>query len=316
MVVPLTFVPQGSILGPLLFLIYINDLPNLSPNMTCLSYADDTAIIFKNKNTSVLQDTLNDLLVQISNWFHANFLSLNVSKTYTQHYTTRSINFKLDVKLCGELIEENEHIKYLGVFVDKSLKFTKHISYISNLVSRNIGIIARSRYYLDKKTTLLLYNSLILPYLNYCCIIWGSNYESQLNKLVVLQKRAVRLVEHVYSPVSSQPIFKRYNLLKLKDIAKSQMLLVMHKFVKKQLPKTFNAVYQLEDRTLANTRQIQHFIQPFSNRNYRLFTSTCLGPKLWNEIMTPQFASLNDVPFSKSIIKKIIRKHFVATYNA
>ena len=283
--------------------------------MTCLSSADDTAILFKNKEINELQETVTATMLQVSDWFSANFLSLNVSKTYTQHYTTRSLEFKIDVKLNNEIVEENEHVKYLGVFIDKSLKFTKHISYICGIISRNIGIIARTRYYIDKKTAHLLYNCLVLPHLSYCCMIWGINYESQLNKLFILQKRAVRLIEHVYPPNSSEPIFKMYNLLKLNDIARSQLLLVMHKFITGQLPKVFDKLYNLHPTNNLNTRQIQHLIQPFSNRNYRLFTSGCLGPKLWNDLMPPLFTLLNDIPTSKRIIKNIIRKHFIEGYN-
>ena len=175
-------------------------------------------------------------LLKVSNWFHANFLSLNGTKTFTQHYATQSSGLKVNVVLDSTEIKEKEFIKYLGVFIDKSLKFTKHIDYTSNIVSRNIGIMARVRFYIDKRTTLLLYNALILPYLNYCCIVWGNNYHAQLEKLIILQKRAVRLIERVYPPQSSVPIFKKYNLLRITDIARSHMLLVMHKFIKEQLP--------------------------------------------------------------------------------
>ena len=138
--------------------------------MTCLSYADDTAIIFKNKSSTHLQVTVDKLLLHISEWFNANFLSINVTKTYTQHYTTRSSDFKLKVSINNIAVEEKDNLKYLGVVIDKSLKFTKHIANISNVISRNIGIIARVRYFLDKRTAHILYNSLILPYLNYCCL--------------------------------------------------------------------------------------------------------------------------------------------------
>lgn len=308
-------VPQGSILGPLLFIIYINDLPKLSSNMTCLSYADDTAIIFKGDTIAHLQSTVNNLLVQISSWFDANFLSLNVLKTYTQHYTTRSVDFKLEVKINNIYVKENESIRYLGVLIDKSLKFTKHIDQVSNIIGRNIGIISRIRFCIDKRTAHLLYNSLILPYINYCCMIWGSNYDSQLMRLVILQKRAVRLIEYVYPPFSSEPIFKKYNILKLADIVKSQMLLVMHKFVTGQLPQSFDNTYKLCVTRSPHRRQAYHLQQPFSNRNYRLFTTSCLGPKLWNAIIAPRFPCLNDVPTSKNVIKKITRRHFVHSYN-
>ena len=187
-------VPQGSILGPLLFLIYINDLPNLSSTMTCLSYADDTAIIFKHKDKTQLQTVINEHLTAITDWFHANYLSLNAEKTFTQHYSTMSNYFKLNITIDNHNIAEKECIKYLGVTIDKQLKFSAHISNVSNIISRNVGIIARSRYFSDKKRTHLLYNTLILPYLNYCCLIWGINYKSQLKTIITLQKRAARLI--------------------------------------------------------------------------------------------------------------------------
>ena len=83
-------VPQGSVLGPIIFLLYINDFLKISPRMTCLSYADDIPILFKNKDINELQETVTATMLQVSDWFSANFLSLNVSKTYTQHYATRS----------------------------------------------------------------------------------------------------------------------------------------------------------------------------------------------------------------------------------
>ena len=199
--------------------------------------------------------------------------------------------------------------------IDKSLKFTKHIANISNVISRNIGIIARVRYFLDKRTAHILYNSLILPYLNYCCLIWGINYNSQVEKLVVLQKRAVRLIEYVYPPHSSEPIFKKYNILKLSDLAKSQMLIVMHKFLFQQLPSVFDDIYQIYIQSSPHRRQAKHLQQPFSNRNYRLFTTSWLGPKLWNEMIAPYYPDLREIPASKNSFKCIIRKQIISTYN-
>ena len=211
-------------------------------------------------------------------------------------------------------VEENESIRYFGVIIDKSLKFTKHIDYISSIIGRNIGIISRIRYCIDKRTAFLLYNSLILPYLNYCCMIWGSNYNSHLLKLVTLQKRAVRLIEYVYPPHSSEPIFRQFNILKLADMVQSQMLLVMHKFITHKLPVAFDKIYETH-QGFSNRRHVTHLKQPFSNRNYRLFTTTYHGPKLWNSIMAPKYPCLDDVPTSKSFIKNFIREHFVQAYN-
>ena len=304
-------VPQGSILGPLLFIIYINDLPNISTDMACLSYADDTAMIFTNESINSLQKTVKEHTNLVSDWFNANFLSLNCSKTYTQHYTMRSKEFKINVTLNSKEISEKEFIKYLGIFIDKSLKFTKHIDYVSSVVSRNIGIIARVRHFIDKKTTLLLYNAMVLPHLNYCCILWGNNYSSHLEKLVILQKRAVRLIERIYPPQSSKPVFKKYNILRLGDIGRSQILLVMHKFILNQQPEAINNLFELVPEINTYTRQTLHFKQHFSYRNYRLLAIRYIGPRLWNSIIVPHFNSIHDIPSSKATMKKIIRRHFV-----
>ena len=93
------------------------------------------------------------------------------------------------------------------------------------------------------------------------------------------------------------------------------MLHVMHKCITKQLPKAFENVYQICVANFPERRQVNHLKQPFSNRNYRLFTTSCLGPKLWNDIIASQFPCLEDIPTSKNSIKNVIRRHFVHSYN-
>ena len=307
-------VPQGSILGPLLFILYINDLPLISNNMTCLSYADDTSLLFKHENPIHLQDIVNRTLNLVSDWFNANFLSLNIDKTFSQHYSPTVSNIHLKIVLSNVLVKEKDEVKYLGLIIDKQLKFNAHIKHVSNIISRNVGIISRIRYFIDKKTTCLLYNSLILPYLNYSCLIWGVNYNSQLTRLTVLQKRAVRLIERVYAPTSSVPLFRKYNLLKISDIARSQMLLVMHRFLINDLPPVFNDLFKRHEPGPHNTRLVPHLEEPFSNRNYRSFTTSCLGPKLWNKIFVNIYKTIPEISQSKAVIKKIVKEHYISQY--
>ena len=149
---------------------------------------------------------------KVSDWFCANLLSLNAAKTFTQHYSNTYPQLRLKVSINGEDVNESNEIRYLGVLLDKQLKFTAHINSVSRIISRNIGIISRVRYFIDSNTAYLLYNSMILPYLNYCCLIWGVNYHSHLQRVTILQKRAVRLIEGVYPPISSKPLFKKYRI--------------------------------------------------------------------------------------------------------
>ena len=303
-------VPQGSILGPILFLIYINDLPKISPLMTCLLYADDTAIFIKQKSIHELQILVNSIMPKLSMWLSANYLSLNVSKTFTQHYSNASPDFKVDVKINNTEIKEKDEIVYLGVVLDKSFKFTSHIKYVANTISRNIGIISRIRHCISKNITYLLYNAMILPYLNYCNLLWGINYATQLQRVTVLQKRAVRLIHKVFPPSSSEPIFNEYKILKIPDIAKLQMVLVMHKFLINALPRSLQSLYVKED-IVRERRFNKHIKVPFTTRNYRIFTTSVSGPTLWNTICAPHFPSIDDVSNSIVTIKNICKSHLL-----
>ena len=306
-------VPQGSILGPLLFILYINDIVNLKIHGQIMLYADDTAIFFQHKNKETLQHMANAAMLKISDWFKANFLTVNASKTVMQLYTKRNSLENVNISINGNTVQEKKTIKYLGVLIDSNLKFTSHIASICNTVSRNIGMIARVKYCLPKKQLLQLYHSLVFPYINYCCLIWGSNYDEQLRKLLILQKRSMRLIEGIFPPQSSTPIFKKYNILKVKEVAHLQMMLIMHRYLLQELPSPICRLLQLCSESPYNTRRLDHFQTSFSKKNYRLFTFGCLGPRLWNNLIARHLL-LSEIPYSKIVFKSYLKKTFIDNY--
>ena len=306
-------VPQGSILGPLLFILYINDIVNVSINGKIMLYADDTAIFFKHSCSETLQNMVNNALLKISNWLESNYLTLNTEKTFLQVYSKRKTIEPVSVNIKGAVIKEIKTIKYLGVFIDDDLKFASHISSISNIISRNIGMIARSKQFLTKPQLLQLYNCLVFPYINYCCFIWGSNYDEHIRKLVILQKRSMRIVEGIFSPQSTIPIFKKYKKLKVKEVAHLQILLIMHKYVINDLPLEIRSLVQLAHQPAYQTRNADHFQNNFSTKKYQLFTFTCLGPKLWNTHISRNFR-LSEIPRSKQIFKNYLKTMFTNLY--
>ena len=191
-------IPQGSTLGPLLFLLYINDLPNCSKNLIFRIFADDTNLFASAFDLKDLETLINSELEKVKEWCDVNKLSINFSKTnYMIIKSSRKISGNMEVKLQSvdgscHLLRKKDHIKYLGVMIDESLSWKYHISYICSRVSRNIGIISKLRHYLSIYQLKQIYYNLIYPYLSYAVIAWGSAYKTHLQKLQSKQNTVLK----------------------------------------------------------------------------------------------------------------------------
>ena len=181
--------PQGSILGPLLFLIYINDLHNLPEILNFILFTDDTNLFFSHKNIKIMFETVNKELNRIHKWFKANKLSLNSGKTKYMFFHKLKITDNIPLKL-PELILDNKNIKreysmkFLGVLLDDCLSWRNHIQMIENKISKNVGILYKSKFLLDQKSLKSIYFSFIHVYINYANIAWSSTNPSKLRKIL------------------------------------------------------------------------------------------------------------------------------------
>ena len=211
-----TSVPQGSSLGPLLFIIYINDIINCSKLLKFCIYADDSVIYLSGKNASSVIQIVNDQLFHLNNWLLANKLTLNLSKTHFMIFNGRGREMTNEqVLISNKTIERVEETKLLGITISHNLNWTKHIRNTTLKINKLNGILYLTRNLLNVLTLKQIYLTLINPHLTYCNIIWGQDFSSHLRPLIITQKRAIRTITFSSKYTHTAPLFSSLNILNL-----------------------------------------------------------------------------------------------------
>ena len=283
-------VPQGSILGPLLFLIYINDLVSVCKSTMSIMFADDTSLFASGTDIHVIEDTINKELSNISTWLKVNRLSLNVIKTHFMMFTNKRYSIaKIEIKIDNEPI-----FQFLGVIIDNKLTWKEHIMYISGKISRGMGIIIKSRKFIYKQTLLNLYYSFIYPYFIYCNQVWGNTYKTYLQKLTLLQKIIIKIIAGVHPLTHTGPLFMQFNILKFANIHSFLIGRLMYRVFHGTL-ELFQG-YFLVNNDVHNylTRQTDHYHLPLFHTDLRKSSLRYYGAVLWNNII------LSEVPYECS----------------
>ena len=306
-------VPQGSVLGPLFFLLYVNDMAKASPELELVLFADDTNIFAHDKDPAVLFRRVNRGLDELNRWFRCNKLTLNLKKTeYMIFGTPRQRNaIHENLEIGGEVIRRVEGARFLGVWVDHDLKWSTHIDKVKTKVSQLLGVLGRARSSLDGSTLRTLYNGLVLPHLQYCLIAWGDfvggRNKTQAESLLRYQKKFVGMIAEKTSKYHSDPLFAQYRILKIEDLYRQQLRMYAWQFWKQCLPESQANMFQrTAERHRHATRLAESGISTTSKDQgsirYRM-------PKEWSDIPEDTRNCNSMVGFKEKSKKQLLEQY-------
>ena len=212
-------IPQGTILGPTLFNLYINDLINSLTRLNLILFADDSCLYLAHNDINYLVNIVNSELINVNRWMNSNKLTLNHTKShYVIFKRNKNLNQETQIQINGHDVEKVNFTKFLVVKLQSNLKWNTHIKDISCKLNKYSSIFYQIRNNLGSKHLLLLYNSIVYPQLTYCNIIWGKTFKSHLNQLFISQKRIIRTIMYRNKYHHTNQDFYDLKILKLSDI--------------------------------------------------------------------------------------------------
>ena len=298
-------VAQGSTLGPLFFLLYINDMIN-SAELFFSLFADDSTATCCDFTLKDALEKLTNEFAKVLEWLKANKLIINLQKTHIMVFTNKGKPNSSSLNIDGNIIQERTETKFLGVILDNQLNWHAHVKHISSKISKSVAIIRMLRDTFPKYILKTLYLTLVYPYLNYCNLIWGSAYASTLIPLVILQKKCIRLICNADFLAHTNPLFKSTKLLKLNQIHEINCAIFLYKCF------NYKTYYNFKMTMITNS-QIHHYNTrrrddlrtPFQRLQLGVNSFITTGIKIWN-VIPIKIKHANSIFYFKSKMKNML----------
>ena len=317
---PIEFgVPQGSVLGPLLFLLYINDIVGSTTLGSFVLFADDTNIFVSGENEEGAYKLANLVLEKVYDYMYSNKLHINITKSCYIHFSphinrmtcarvrpfTKTNN--LNLYLGGKLLKKVDKVKFLGVIIDEELSWEGHIDHLEAKLNSSIVMIKRIKQFIPKSEYLKIYNALFLSHLTYCVSCWGGVPKYKLMKIFAIQKRCIRLLfgkeysydHHEYYQTCARtrpfaenmapkmhtlehtkPLFNEHELLSLENLYIYHTFMEVFKLLKFESPIALRELFTLSYRNHKLTLIVPRVSQNKRKQNFIFKSAT-----IWNKLL-------------------------------
>ena len=277
---------------------------NCSDILNFSLFADDSTASHSDSNLTTTLNTLKEEFTKVLDWLLANKLIINLQKTHLMLITNRARPASISLNINNNVITEKTETKFLGVIVDNQLSWNAHIKHISNKISKSVAILRLLRDTFPKHILKTLYLSLTYPYFNYCNLIWGTAHVTNLNPLIVLQKKCIRTINRAGYLDHSDPLFKSTKLLKLEQIHTLSCAKFIFNCYKSDTYSNFRVRLILNSQIHEyNTRINSQLRAPFERLDSGLNSFFTKGIKIWNKIPC-DIKSANNIINFKFKLKK------------
>jgi len=290
---------------PSSFILYINDLPNYVSNVKVSMYADDTALYYNSDDIDDIVVKMNEDLENIRKWLARNKLSLNVKKTElmivgSSKKLSRIVNSDINIHINGEKIQRVNECKHLGVLIDDTLTWNKHVTHITKKIAPGLFYLRKSKHFIPPNMQCLLYNAIIAPHFNYCNVVWGNCNQTLQNKLQVLQSRAAKIIKGVNRYASSSGTLDDLKWDNLKTKQFQNEAIFMYKAVKNLVP-TYICNRFSEKDVQYNLRNSNVLSIERPNSEFKKRSFTYRGANLWNTLNGNVKSAINLASFKQQL---------------
>ena len=311
-------VPQGSVLGPLLFLIYINDLYLCVKHSTARHFADDTCLLIKNKSLKKIKKLINQDLKSLNAWLKANKISLNASKTEIlifRHHN-KPLNYDLKIKLDGKRLYPSKYVKYLGILIDSQLNWSYHVKSLVPKLARANGMLAKIRHYVSQESLRSIYFAIFSSLMNYGSHVWGQATNGNVKRIIKLQDKSIRIINFAKYHDPTSELYKNSKILKFEDQIKINNYFHVHDSINRQLPPSlqdkFQYLHGLHPHKTKSSDQYCVRLPKTSTITYGINSITGQAARAWNYFHTSIKKNLHII--SRPVCKQELTQFIFDTY--